>query len=164
MEILVSAIQIVRYFCIDSGINVVFHHSIAYRFRLTVFLCIAEHKYLDIVFERDQSYQVLTAGSLTVSEECEMKLKFPLIHSDVLSANFPYHYLQLFLNDVNCEIGTCPMYVPFLRFAIVRRLQTCSSRICNNLKSSCLASARKKRKFSCLRAYGRKRSVVAEQG
>ena len=32
------------------------------------------YKYLDTVFEYDQSYQVLTACSCTVSEECEMKL------------------------------------------------------------------------------------------
>ena len=32
------------------------------------------YKYLDTVFEHDQSYQVLTARLFTVSEECEMKL------------------------------------------------------------------------------------------
>ena len=33
-----------------------------------------QYKYLDTVFEHDQSYQVLTARSFTVFEECEMKL------------------------------------------------------------------------------------------
>ena len=33
------------------------------------------YKYLDTVFEHKQSYHVLTACSLTVSEECENKLK-----------------------------------------------------------------------------------------
>ena len=37
------------------------------------------YKYLDTVFEQDQSYQVLTACSFTVSEECEMKLNSSLI-------------------------------------------------------------------------------------
>ena len=32
------------------------------------------YKYLDTVFEFDQSYQELTACSFAISEECEMKL------------------------------------------------------------------------------------------
>ena len=42
IEILASAIRIARYFCIDIGIDEVFHYSIAYRYRLSMFLCIAD--------------------------------------------------------------------------------------------------------------------------
>ena len=36
----VSAISIAQYFCID--IELVFHHSITYRYQLSVFLCITD--------------------------------------------------------------------------------------------------------------------------
>ena len=48
------------------------------------------YKYFDTVFEQDQSYQVLTACSFTVSEECEMKIS-PLIDSKRCIPNFSYH-------------------------------------------------------------------------
>ena len=60
------------------------------------------YKYLDTVFEHDQSYQVLTACSFTVSEECEMKLTF-LIDSKrrtVREFLLPPAYLQLFRSAI----------------------------------------------------------------
>ena len=60
------------------------------------------YKYLDTVFEHDQSYQVLTACSFTVSEECEMKLnslidsKRRTVHKFLLSLAC----LQLFRNAI----------------------------------------------------------------
>ena len=60
------------------------------------------YKYLDPVFEHDQSYQVLTACSFTVSEECEMKLnslidsKRRTVHKFLLSLAC----LQLFRNAI----------------------------------------------------------------
>ena len=60
------------------------------------------YKYLDTVFEQDQSYQVLTACSFTVSEECEMKLNF-LIGSKrrtVRKFLLSLAYLQLFRNAI----------------------------------------------------------------
>ena len=60
------------------------------------------YKYLDTVFEHDQSYQVLTACSFTVSEECEMKLTF-LIDSKRRSVRkflLSLAYLQLFRNAI----------------------------------------------------------------
>ena len=40
VEILVLAIRIAQYFCIDM--DLMFHHSIAYWYQLTMFLCIAD--------------------------------------------------------------------------------------------------------------------------
>ena len=60
------------------------------------------YKYLDTVFELDQSYQVLTACSFTVSEECEMKLK-SLIDSKrrtVRKFLLSLAYSQLFRNAI----------------------------------------------------------------
>ena len=60
------------------------------------------YKYLDTVFEQDQSYHVLTACSFTVSEECEMKLK-SLIDSKrrtVCKFLLSLGYLQLFRNAI----------------------------------------------------------------
>ena len=60
------------------------------------------YKYLDTVYEHDQSYQVLTACSLTVSEECEMKLN-SLIDSKrrtVRKLFLSPAYLQLFRNAI----------------------------------------------------------------
>ena len=60
------------------------------------------YKYLDTVFEQDQSYQVLTACSFTVSEECEMKLN-SLIESErrtVRKFLLSLAYLQLFRNAI----------------------------------------------------------------
>ena len=60
------------------------------------------YKYLDTVFEHDQSYQVLTVCSFTVSEECEMKLN-SLIDSKrrtVRKFLSSPAYLQLFRNAI----------------------------------------------------------------
>ena len=40
IEIGLPMIRIVQYFCI--GFDLVFHHSIAYRYQLSVFMCIAD--------------------------------------------------------------------------------------------------------------------------
>ena len=107
IKIPVSAIRIARYFCIGSvsikcftTVSVSIKHVFVHR----------RYKYLDTVFEHDQSYQVLTSCSFTVSEECEMKLN-SLIDSKrrtVRKFILSLAYLQLFRNDVNCEIITCP--------------------------------------------------------
>ena len=60
------------------------------------------YKYLDTVFEHDQSYQVLTACSFTVSEECEMKLNY-LIDSKQCTVRkllLSLAYLQSFRNAI----------------------------------------------------------------
>ena len=60
------------------------------------------YKYLDTVFEHDQSYQVLTACSVTVSQECEMKLN-SLIDSKRRSVRkflLSLAHLQLFRNAI----------------------------------------------------------------
>ena len=61
-----------------------------------------ECKYLDTVFEHNQSYQMLTSCSFTVSEECEMKLN-SLIDSKrhtVRKFLLSLAYLQLFRNAI----------------------------------------------------------------
>ena len=74
----------------DTCIGDTYRAILLYRYRLSVSLQyrvsvsikhVFEHrryKYLDTVFEHDQSYQVLTARLFTVSEEREMKLNFPI--------------------------------------------------------------------------------------
>ena len=59
------------------------------------------YKYLDTVFEQDQSYHVLTACS-TVSEECEMKLNSLIDSKRRTVRKFPMSlaYLQLFRIDI----------------------------------------------------------------
>ena len=97
IEILVSAIRIARYFCIDIAkcfitVSVSIKHVFVHR----------RYKYLDTVFEHDQFCQVLTACSFTVSEECEMKLK-SLIDSKrrtVRKFLLSLAYLQLFRNAI----------------------------------------------------------------
>ena len=74
-DILVSAIHIAQYFCIDIGIDLVFRHNIAYQYRLSPYFCASPIQVSRYCFELEQSYHVLTACSLTVSEECENKLK-----------------------------------------------------------------------------------------
>ena len=60
------------------------------------------YKYLDTIFEQDQSYQVLTACSFTVSEECEMKLNslIDLKRRAVRKFLLSLGYLQLFRNAI----------------------------------------------------------------
>ena len=58
--------------------------------------------YLDTVFKHDQTYEVLTACSFTVSEEYEMKLT-SLIDSKRLTVRkflLSLAYLQLFRNAI----------------------------------------------------------------
>ena len=60
------------------------------------------YKYLDTVFEHDQSYLVLTACSFTVSEECEMKLNYLIDSKQRTVRKFflSLTYLQLFRNAI----------------------------------------------------------------
>ena len=99
IEILVSAIRIARYFCIEIGLI---------KYLTTVSVSIKQvfvhrrYKYLDTGFKHDHSCQVLTACSFTVSEECEMKLnslidaKRRTVRKFLLSLA----YLQLFRNAI----------------------------------------------------------------
>ena len=95
IEILVSAILLYRYryrlsVSLQYRVSVSIKHVFLHR----------QYKYLDTVFEQDQSYQVLTACSYMVSEECEMKLnslsdsKRRAVRKFLLSLA----YLQLFRN------------------------------------------------------------------
>ena len=74
IEILVSAIRIARYFFVNIGYR--FSVSLQYRVSISIngIFVHRRYKYLDTVFEHDQSCQVLTVCSFAVSEECEMKL------------------------------------------------------------------------------------------
>ena len=60
------------------------------------------YKYLDTVFDREQSYQVLTASSVMVSEECKMKLNslIDLKQRSVCKFLLSPAYLQLFRNAI----------------------------------------------------------------
>ena len=60
------------------------------------------YKYLDTVFEHDQSCQVLTACSFTVSEECEIKLNslIDLKRRTVRKFLLSLAYVQLFRNAI----------------------------------------------------------------
>ena len=97
IEILVSAIFLYRYryrlsVSLQYGVSVSIKHVFVH----------GRYKYLDTVFEHDQSYQVLTACSITVSEECEMKLT-SLIDSKrrtVRKFLLSLAYLQLFRNAI----------------------------------------------------------------
>ena len=68
--------------CIGDTYRAILLHqyrlSVSLQYRISVSIkhvfVYRRYKYLDTVFEQDQSYQVLTACSFTVSEECEMKL------------------------------------------------------------------------------------------
>ena len=90
--------------------------SLQYRVLVSIKHVFVHHryKYLDIVFEHDQPYQVLTACSFTVSEECEMKLnslidsKRRTVHKFLLSLTYICNCFVTPLNDVNCEIIPCP--------------------------------------------------------
>ena len=73
-----------------------FSVSPQYQYRIT--FVHGRYKYLDTVFEREQSYHVLTVCSLTVSKECENKLKLK-------SLTTIYYCFITLLNDGNCEIG-----------------------------------------------------------
>ena len=98
--------------CIGDTYRAIFLYR--YRYRLSVFLQYRvsvsikrvfvhrRFKYLDTVFEHDQFYQVLSACSFMVFEECEMKLnslidsKRRIVHKFLLSLA----YLQLFRNAI----------------------------------------------------------------
>ena len=60
------------------------------------------YKYLDTVFEHDQSYQVLTACSVTVSQECKMELNSVIYLKKRTVRKFllSLAYLQLFRNAI----------------------------------------------------------------
>jgi len=45
--ILVSAVRIVQYFCIDIGIDLVHHECIVHRYRFSRFFVYRRYKYLD---------------------------------------------------------------------------------------------------------------------
>ena len=98
----------------DTCIGDTYRAILLYRYRLSVSLqyrvsVSIKHvfvhrrcKYLDTIFEHDQSYQVLTACSFTVSEECEMKLN-SLIDSKrrtVRKILLSLAYLQPFRNAI----------------------------------------------------------------
>ena len=69
--------------CIGDTYRAILLHRYRYRFNVSLQYRVLESikrvfvhrrcKYLDNVFKHDQSYQMLTACSLTVSEECENK-------------------------------------------------------------------------------------------
>ena len=80
--------------------------SVSLQYRVSVLI---EHvfvhrryKYLDTVFEYDQSYQVLTACSFTVSKEREMKLTFLIDSKRRTTRKFLLSLacLQLFCNAI----------------------------------------------------------------
>ena len=129
IEILASAIRIARYFCINIGTDLVFHHSIAYRYRFSVFLCIADTS-ISILF---LSMSNVTTCCLCVHYRFLKNAKTnwssipSVIQSELRRQIFFITICNCFVtpwNDVNWEIGTCPIYAPFLHFAIIRRLQT----------------------------------------
>ena len=69
IETLVSAILLYRY---RYRLSVFLQHRVSVSIK-RVFVH-RRYKYLDTVFEHDQFYQVLSAFSFMVSEECEMNL------------------------------------------------------------------------------------------
>ena len=77
IEMLVSAIRIARYF-VSISVSIKCFTTVSVSTKHVFAHC--RYKYFDTVFEHNQSYQVLTACSCTVSQECEMKLN-SLIHS-----------------------------------------------------------------------------------
>ena len=80
--------------------------SVQLQYRLSVSIKhVFEHrryKYLDTVFEHDQSYQVLTACLFMVSEECEIKRNSPVDSKRRTVRKFllSLAYLQLFRNAI----------------------------------------------------------------